>query len=47
MELRDRTVSGRTSGINRQVPVDLNPAAANLGVAVFIQASANSFANRS
>jgi hypothetical protein len=34
MELRANTVSGRTSGLNGYIPVDLNPAAENLGMAV-------------
>jgi hypothetical protein len=40
-----KAVSGMTSQLNWSTPVDLNPATADLGVAVFIQASANSFEN--
>jgi hypothetical protein len=44
-ELGAEAVSGRTSGLNGQISVDLSPATANLWVEVFIQASVNSFEN--
>jgi hypothetical protein len=46
IELGAEAVSGKTSGLNGQIAIHLiRESTANLGVAVFIQASANSFGN--
>jgi hypothetical protein len=44
-ELGSKAASGRTSGLNGQIPIDLIRRTATFGAAVLIQASANSFGN--
>jgi hypothetical protein len=44
-ELGAKTVFDMASGLSGKIPVDLNPATANFGVAIFIKTSAISFEN--
>jgi hypothetical protein len=44
-ELGAKAVSGSTSGLNGYIPIDMNPATAELRAALFVQASANNLGN--